>query len=93
MKRYLVKNVLIATEKNPSFAGEISIIYFGKGDYMVAAVGEHDKKLWRYKDLQNWLIRDFGYKRECDAKRNWTYRNTENTEFWISKVEIVEFDV
>ena len=99
MKRYFVKEVSIATASNPNFAGAISVGYFGKGDKLVAnADKEHPDRYWQDKPLifentSNMVLAEYGYSRKCDAIRNWTYNNPQNTEYWRSTVEIVEVEV
>lgn len=81
MKRYLVKQVSVATEENPNFAGETHVSFHGNhGIFDINAYSEY-------------LVKEYGYKRRCDAKRNWTYKNPENSRFWKSTVEIVEVEI
>ena len=87
MVKYLVKETSIATASNPSFAGDVSIHYFGKGGYMVAKEGTH-LEYDNYNRIE-YCIDKYGYSRVCDAKRSYAYKHPENTEYWTSTVEIV----
>lgn len=89
MKKYLVKETSIATEDNPSFAGQTAISWMGKGDTILKHVSPDGKSDC---DLLRYTLDDYGYDRECDAKRNWTYKNPENDKYWTSTVEIVEVE-
>ena len=88
MKRYLVKEVSTATEENTNFRGEVSTGYFGKRDCLIKLDSLKDKR--KDFDHTTWMLTDYGYKRLCDAKRNWTYKNPGISRFWFSTSEIVE---
>ncbi len=82
MKRYLVKQISVATKENPNFAGKISTSFHGKdGEFEIGDTHSGH------------LVREYGYKRRGDAKRNWTYKNPENSKYWKSTVEIVEVEI
>ena len=86
MKKYLVKEVSTGTSVNPSFPGEVRVSWNGKGNEFyfedeVAFAGFFD-----------YFLREYGYNTEAAARRNWSYRNPENTRYWSSTVEICEFD-
>ena len=85
MKRYVVKETSVGTEENPNFAGEVQVWFHGVRDNLLSAK--------EFSRLSDWFIHNYGYKRKCDAKRNWAYKNPENTKFWQSVVEIIEFDI
>lgn len=89
---YLVKMVSKATDANPNFAGEELITYHGKGDKLLKAEGSHADKVYMTCDFVRWMLEDYGYKRECDARRCWSYKNPENSKFWKSTVEVVEIN-
>ena len=99
MKRYFVKEVSKATDNNPNFAGAISVGYFGKGDTLVANADiEHTDRYCEdmavvFENISNVMLAEYGYSRKCDACKNWTYNNPENTEYWQSTVEIIEVEV
>ncbi len=85
MKIYVVKETSVGTEENPNFAGKIEVSFHDIGDNLILARD--------YDGLPEWFIREFGYIRKCDAKRNWAYKNPENDNYWQSVVEIIEFDI
>lgn len=76
---YLVRTVETATERNEDFPGEEHLSYFGKGEKMLFSAGHKDGAYNR-----NWLdartVREYGYTRECDAKRNWIYKHPDINE-------------
>lgn len=82
MKKYLVKEVSTATSENKNFAGEVHVSWHGKSDEFCY----EGERFFRY------LLEEYGYTRKVDAKKNWSYRNPENTRYWTSTVEIVEFE-
>ena len=85
MKRYIIKETSIGTEENPNFAGWEQVSFHGIGDNILLARD--------FNRLYDRFIWEFGYTRKCDAKRNWTYKNPENDNYWQSVVEIMEFDI
>ena len=87
---YLVKVTSIATSENPNFAGQESITYHGIGDRTIAHIGSHAEAIHEVSELNQYMIETFGYLRECDAKRNWSYKNPENSKYWKSTAEIVD---
>ena len=103
MLRFIIKETSIATDKNPSFAGETAICYSGKAGECVGYDGNHDQmyyrfwdednKVWSRRGLDKGKIREYGYKRLCDAKKAFIYRNPENSDFWHSTVEIIKLEV
>ena len=82
---YLVKEVSTATAENKSFAGQKHTGIYGKGDKLLA----YDGDPWLNRKLDSYHIKEYGYTRKCDAVRNWTYKNPENSKYWKSAVEIV----
>ena len=86
-KRYLVKETSVATENNTNFKGETIYTYYGKGGVSLKREGFSDK------DMEFWELNEYGYKRECDAKRCWDYKHPENSEYWQSTVEIVCYEL
>ena len=90
MVKYVVKETSVATPENPNFAGETSIMCYGKDGVVLYRGGTHcrhpDEHMWM------WGVTEYGYNRLCDAKRNWVYKNPENSEYWTSTVEIVEVE-
>lgn len=87
MKKYLIKETSTATQDNPNYAGETSIVYFGKAEHMLAREGNHiPQDNFNHFDF---CIEEYGYSRVCDAKRSYAYKHPENTRFWTSTVEII----
>lgn len=92
MIKYLVKSVSRATDANKNFKGVVTTDYIGKGD---KCIGTDNPNLWHVPIVNNpaeigtyWLD-EYGYNRECDAKRCWSYKNPENNNSWQTRVEIV----
>ena len=90
MKMYLVKEVSVATEKNRTFGeGYKTTYYTGKNGKMLACIGD----LHICQRLTKWGIREYGYKRECDARKSYSYKSPENTEYWKSTAEVIAVTV
>lgn len=88
MTRYLVKITYKATENNKNFAGETHVYYEGKGEKTV----KDDTSYFP------WRVEEYGYKRECDAKRNYHFHNptTETCNgvvIWEKQVEVVKVEI
>ena len=90
MTKYIVKETSVATPENPSFAGETSIYWHGKGNQVIGIEGDHAR---HPTTPSKYFICEYGYDRLCDAKRNWSYKNPENSKYWRSTAEIVEVKV
>ena len=94
MKRYLVVETSKATEQNPNFAGTEVTYTLGVGDYVIGIEGSYcEKSHMERQPIRGWDVMEYGYKRMCDAKRNWTYKNPENNKYWQSTTEIIEVDI
>ena len=97
MKRFLVKTITKATESNTNFAGTESISsYYGKNQKLlghIGHIGSYAEASHTAMYLKEYLIKEYGYTRECDAKRSWCYKNPENSKYWTSTCEVVEFDI
>lgn len=87
MKKYLVKEVSTGTSANPNFAGEVRVSWNGKGNEFCF----EDEGF--FEGFFDYFLREYGYNSEAAARRNWSYRNPENTRYWSSTVEIVCFEV
>ncbi len=88
---YLVKTVSKATANNQSYGGETHVYIHGKDEYLLLA-DTPDKFVSR--DLMTpYFVRQYGYKRECDARRSYSYKHPENTEYWRSNAEIISVDI
>lgn len=68
MKRYLVKQVSVATEQNPNFAGQVSVSFYGKGDEIIGHTGTHAEAVHDYAEPNHYSIwkRALSYKPEID---------------------------
>lgn len=94
MKRFLVKTISKATEINPNFAGTESISYYGKNQKLLGYyIDSHAEASYTVMALKEYWIQEYGYTRECDAKRSWCYKNPENSKYWAFTREVVEFDI
>ena len=91
--RYLVKTISVATEDNPNFAGQTAIAFYGKRDKRLSYQGDHAEKTHSFQKLWDGDIKEYGYRRVCDARRNYWYTHPENTKNWESVSEIVEFTI
>lgn len=91
MKGYLVKETCVATQDNPSFAGETRVYLYGKNQQLISASGS--PRAWENSNFSSTYLASHYYKRECDARRSYIYKNPENTKFWKSTVEIVEVEI
>ena len=88
---YLVKSVCKATANNQSYCGETHTYIHGKEEYLLLA-DTRDEFVAR--DLMTpYFVRQYGYKRECDAKRSYSYTHPENTEYWRSTAEIITVEI
>lgn len=82
-KYYIIRQTLIATEENKSFDGENRVYLYGKNEesFILPDNG---------RCIESVFISNYGYNRIQDAKRNWCYRNPENTKNWsTTKNEIL----
>ena len=93
MKRFLVKTISKATETNSNFAGTESISFYGKNQKLLGHTGSYAEATHSTVELKGYLVEEYGYTRECDAKRSWCYKNPENSEYWTSTCEVVEFEI
>ena len=93
MKKYIVKHTSKATKENANFYGQEAIGYYGKDQYLIGYYGDHAKAVFMEQEMTDWAIKEHGYNRRCDAERSYIYRYPENTKYWQSTVEIVEYDI
>ena len=89
---YFVKIVSRAKESNPSFAGDVSVSIYGKDQKLLAMMGNHAEKIHMMQDFNPWYAKDYGYKRKCDARRNWLFKNAGNEKYWDEEASIVWID-
>lgn len=92
MKKYVIKTTSRATDSNINFKGTTAIYFYGKGEEMLAKEGTYDpqtnfNRMW-------YTLDNYGYTRECDAKRSWIYKHPESiSPHWAKeKVEVIEVD-
>ena len=91
MKRYLVKTISTATANNQSYGGETHVYIHGKDGYLLEA---ETRDPFVARDLITpYFVREHGYKRECDARRAYSYTHPENTEYWNSTAEIIAVEI
>ena len=90
MKKYLVKLTSVATENNPNYRNQTNISYYGKDQELIYNEGNVMIKIAR----SDFMIREYGYDRLCDAKRSWIYKNSNgNNGYWMQSTEIIEVEV
>lgn len=89
---WFVKSVSTATPENRNFAGEVHTYIFGKEEFRMF---EDVPGGFYNKDLTDcpYCVIEYGYKRLCDAKRSYSYKNPQNDEAWRTAVKIVSVDV
>lgn len=95
MIRYLIHSIGKATASNKNFHGDVVEAFSGKGDETVG--------LYHYLNGGSCIVqrqfypahdaKEYGYSRLCDAKRNWSYNNPQNDEFWTTTVEIIAVEI
>lgn len=83
---YLTMNISTATAQNMSFGGEVHTYIHGKEDILLDADGNAYVTTHL---LTPYWVRKYGYKTEAEAKRNWSYRNPENTQYWRTESRII----
>lgn len=90
MKKYLVKLISISTENNPNFRNQTIISYYGKNQVLIYNEGDVMIKIER----SEFMIKEYGYDRLCDAKRSWIYKSCNgNNGYWMQSTEIIEVEV
>ena len=88
---YLVKTITKATEQNEHFKGAVHTHIFGKdGEMLFAETGD----TWIDRDCMTpYFVREYGYKRECDARRSYAYKNPERSIYWQERPEIITVEI
>ena len=85
---YAVQRIATATVRNEVFAGEVHTGIFGKGNFTLFT--ETDDGWYDCNFLAPYWVRKYGYKRKCDAMRNWVYKNPDMDEpYWKGDVRII----
>lgn len=90
-KYYLVKTESKATPKNGSYFGETHTYIHGKDGYLLYA--DTRDEFVKRDLLTPYFVRKYGYTRECDAKRCYSYTHPENTEYWRTTATIETYVV
>ena len=93
MTKYIVVVIAKAKDTNPSFPGQTAVFVYGKNEHMLARGGDHynvnlfgKQKLWKSD------VREYGYSRECDAKRSYIYTHSACEQYWDERVKVVPFE-
>lgn len=97
MKYFVVKVIGTAKESNPNFKGCVICHYYGKDQSLIGGediIGNYCKECG-VQPMTDWKVKEYGYKRMCDAKRSWMYNNPCNEEWhhWTETTEIVEVEI
>ena len=95
MKKYLIKTVATATAENPTFAGQVHVLWYGVNQSLLGSSVDLGmvKKVNDPSELPQFLIEEYGYSRKCDAARSWILNNPENSKFWTETTEIIEVEI
>ena len=87
MAIYLVKAT--QTEKD---GNERISWYYGKDQKLLKSEGHKAEDSWLDFDwINEHTLNEYGYKRLCDAKRSYSFKNAHDTEKWVASVEIVTY--
>ena len=85
MTKYVIKVVSTAKDTNPSFAGDTNVYYYGKAQQLLVSKSRYGNNL----SYLNGMAKAYGYDRECDAKKSYTYKTRfDKEEFWTSVTTI-----
>ena len=93
MKRYFVVVQNTATDKNELHRGEVCRWTYGKGEQLVARQANYDTGFNFNHTTYKPYAMEYGYKREQDARRNPSYKDTQSSEMWDREVAIIEVNV
>ena len=93
MKKYLVKVISRATEQNSNFVNQECISYYGKEQKTLCRKGSHAIATGSVIKMDNYLVKEYGYDRLCDAKRSYQFKHPENNKFWSSTSWIIEVEI
>ena len=85
---YLIEDITTATARNENFPGECHLRYIGKENKCLYSDG-HKNGWYNYNFLTPGFVREYGYTRKCDAVRNWSYKNPDNSEYWKGETRVV----
>lgn len=92
MTKYIVKTTSYATENNKNFSGKMIYGLYGKNQKLLEMGGSYAEERFLDFGMSTYMLREYGYNRECDAKKSWIYKNHENTEYWKSTAEIIAIE-
>ena len=100
MKYYVIKVTATATDDNLNFKGSVHTYYCGRNQKLLGGDDANGElKASNILSFENsphrsWLIKEYGYKRLCDAKRSYIYKNPCNESWyhWREVCEIVEVE-
>ena len=93
MTYYIVKVTSKATQDNPNFAGMTSIGYYGKDQKLLGMEGTVHDYLNDTNKITPYTVKNYAYKRKCDAARSYVYNSCNSTQYWIKQVDIIEMEV
>lgn len=85
---FLVESICTATERNQNFAGEMRYYLHGKKDECLLADGD-ERGWYNFNNLSAYHVREYGYKRKCDAARCYSYTHPQNDKHWKTETRIV----
>lgn len=92
---YFVKITSVATEANPSFAGETHTYLYGKEETLIETRGSKSLQV----EFSPYIAREYGYRRKCDAVRGLKHHHRLNQwaekefPYWESVAEVVEINL
>ena len=85
---YLVQSISKATGDNRNFPGYTEMHIVGKNDNLLFR--ETPDKWGDCNLLAPYWVEKYGYKRRCDAVRNFTYKNPDiDRPYWETEVSII----
>ena len=83
---YLTESVMTATPATDR-EGEVHTYIHGKGDELLFA--ETPDGYINRNHLTPYFVREYGYRRESDARRNWSFKHPENNYAWRTESSII----
>lgn len=93
VKKYVVCTTSVATPENKNFKDCIFHYWHGKHNTLIWSDDPFINPIREQYSFKDYYVMQYGYDRLCDAKRNWSYKNPENTQWWKSTTEIIEVEV
>ena len=89
---YLVKVINRANPNNQNFAGAVHIGVYGKNQVLVSRACDHGEDFSIERDVMPYFLKEYGYKRECDARRSYMFNFSQDERFWKTETSIIEID-